>query len=288
MGSVFTDRLIVQRLTDLRWMVISSTEEDSRVYHNAKVFAALRECVKKLGVFYDTAITSFPTFKPNQPHPRYYPYPTSFTAGDGTETRFRYLNALEDHTTCVTYLAEITDQNGNAAGTPVKLVVKFVTSYGEEVHRFLANRGWAPNLRYYGPLRKNLPSDGPTRNAPAGLRLQSNHMHMVVMDYVDAQTKPPLDAKLQIHEALCALHAEGYVFGDLRPPNVLFDADNKVKFIDFDWSGRYCKDAGVEDGSYAHYPLAMSVVEDMWADGMKGLAAIRPSHDIAMLERLPW
>jgi hypothetical protein len=47
LGSVLTDKFIIQRLTDMRWMALSSTEEDNQVYHNARVLIALRECLKK-------------------------------------------------------------------------------------------------------------------------------------------------------------------------------------------------------------------------------------------------
>jgi serine/threonine protein kinase len=57
---------------------------------------------------------------------------------------------------------------------------------------------------------------------------------MVVMDHVNAQLKPPQDARPQIKKVLTRLHAQGYVFGDLREPNILFDAGGKVKFVDFD------------------------------------------------------
>jgi serine/threonine protein kinase len=57
---------------------------------------------------------------------------------------------------------------------------------------------------------------------------------MVVMDYVDAQPKPPRNARGQIERVLTLLHANGYVVGDLRECNLLFGADGKDKFIDFD------------------------------------------------------
>jgi hypothetical protein len=309
MGSVFSDKFIVQRLTDMRWMALSSMEEDSRVYHNARILVALRKCLKLLQKYYQDVDSTSPPFVPNQPHPRYFPYPTSFTTGDGTPTYFRYLKSLEDHPASVTYLAEITDQSG-ATGTRVKVVVKFVASYGEEVHKFLAQKGWAPTLLHYGPLRENTPPDGflgPTGSAPPGLHLHSNLMSMVVMDYIDAQPKRPPNAHLQIKDVLTQLHINGYVFGDLRPPNVLFDADGKVKFIDFNWCGRYdrkiCDEdladgrqnqiekmdcVQVGDGPYAYYPLAMSTIEDMWVPGMEPLAQIRPVHDIKMLHKFLW
>ncbi|KAN0112154.1 hypothetical protein V8E52_007894, partial [Russula decolorans] len=129
-----------------------------------------------------------------------------------------------------------------------------------------------------------------------GLRL--NVMHMVVMDYVHAKLKPPQDARLQVEKVLTQLHDQGYVFGDLREPNILFDTDNQVKFIDFDWCGWYDMgqaDGQIEnmnrvqagDGTYAHYPLTMSKMEGMWAAAdMKPLTQIRPKHDWAMAEKL--
>ncbi|KAH9011178.1 hypothetical protein EDB83DRAFT_372957 [Lactarius deliciosus] len=303
LGSVFTDKFIVQRLTDMRWMVLSSTEEDIRVYHNARVFVALRNCLSKLEFFYKRVDGASP-FVANQPHPRYFPYPTSFTAEDGSVTQFRYLKSLESDAACVTYLAEIHPDGG-------KVVVKFVSMYGKEVHEFLAREGCAPRLRYYGPLPEAGLSGifpGPAQSAPQSLRLRPNVMHMVVMDYIDARLDAPHDVLTQIRAILTRLHSEGYVFGDLRQQNILFDADGTVKLIDFNWCGRYDMNTADEnlpdevqkhieqnkkhvqggDGSYAHYPLSMSTLEGMWAPGMLYPAPIRPIHDWMMFERLSW
>jgi len=134
MGGVFTDKIIVQRLTPFRWMGISSTEEDHQIYDNARVFVTLCECIKKLKEFHKTA--NPPPFHPNQLQPCYFPYPSSFSEND-TTFHFQYLKSLEDHPLCVTYLAEITSQD-STTDAGVKVVVKFVTRYGREVHEFLA------------------------------------------------------------------------------------------------------------------------------------------------------
>jgi hypothetical protein len=280
-----TDKVIIQRLTDLRWMALSSTEEDNRVYHNAKVLVALRKCLKDLQVFYKDIIEKVPSFVEGEPHPRYFPYPTSFTANN-TSTSFRYVRSLEDHPMCVTYLAEIVNQDGTTGDKPDKVVVKFVTKYGTDVHRFLADHGFAPTLRYHGPLHETF-HHFPGPQSPPGLRLNSNVMQMVVMDWVDAQ-KPPPNPRGMVEKVLKLLHGNGYVFGDLRMPNVLFDKDG-VKFIDFNWSGPYRREnvhGQVEEPCYAYYPLSMSTIADMWADGMKPFAEIQPHHDLAMLDKL--
>jgi hypothetical protein len=171
LGGVLTDKVIVQRLTDLRWMAISSTEEDDRVYHNAKALVALRRCLENLRKYYETLNYSEPPFIPRLPHPRYFPYPTSFTVNN-TSTQFRYLLSLEDDPTCVTYLAEVINQNG-ATGAHDHVVVKFVMSYGRNVHEFLALKGFAPTLRYYGPLR-DFPGPAEKSLSVPGLKHRSN------------------------------------------------------------------------------------------------------------------
>ena len=99
-----------------------------------------------------------------------------------------------------------------------------------------------------------------------------------------------------------------YVFGDLQKPNILCDADGKVKLIDFNWCGRYdmniCDEKllqslqnqinenmnhiQVGNGPYAYYPLSMSMLEGMWALGMESLTQIRPQHNWMMLDKLLW
>ncbi|KAI9437469.1 hypothetical protein H4582DRAFT_278628 [Lactarius indigo] len=304
LGAVFTDKIITQRLTSMKWMALSSTEEDSRVYHNARVFVSLRDCLSNLKTFYET-LDGVPPIVPNLPHPRYFPYPSSFTSEDGSVINFRYLQSLEVDAACVTYLAETLP---NAR----KVVVKFVSRYGKEVHEFLAHEGYAPLLLYHGALPEiRLPCvlPGPTQSAPSNLHLRPDLMHMVVMDYIDPRPDAPRDVSAQIETILNLLHSEGYVFGDLRKPNILFDADGKVKLIDFDWCGRYNMEdvenlpedvlkhidqnkmhvqAGDESNDYAHYPLSMSTVEGMWALGMEPLAPIRPMHDRMMFQKLSW
>jgi hypothetical protein len=122
------------------------------------------------------------------------------------------------------------------------IVVKFVTRYGTDVHKFLASEDHAPRLRYCGPLSGTNSLDG--EHAPATLSSQQfpvlslGPMQMVVMNYVSHLGVTPPDVFQQIQAVLYKLHRSGYVFGDLRAQNVLFDEDGKVKFIDFDECSR--------------------------------------------------
>jgi tRNA A-37 threonylcarbamoyl transferase component Bud32 len=61
---------------------------------------------------------------------------------------------------------------------------------------------------------------------------------MVVMEYIHP-SETPHDSKNQVSDVVKQLHGSGFVFGDLCVANILFDDDKNVKFIDFDWAGRY-------------------------------------------------
>jgi hypothetical protein len=129
LGAVFTDKVIVQRLTNMTWAGLSSPEEDARVYRFARILVALRKSLSKLQTFYmDVANAGIPTLSQTNPHPRFFPHPTTFSQ-DNRTFRFRNLTPLEDDAACVTYLATMLDENLRDAGE--KVVVKFVTRYGE-------------------------------------------------------------------------------------------------------------------------------------------------------------
>jgi serine/threonine protein kinase len=301
LGGVFTDKIIVQRLTDLMWVGHSSTEEDARVYRFGRVLNALRICLGKLQTYYGKIgdVKDISPISPDRTHPRFYPYPLSFTDENGRLVDFEYLKMLEENDpACVTYKAKISEED--------IIVVKFVSRYSEEVHKFLAAKGHAPRLRYYGPLSdaQERPHESFVKLTLPGLSL--GPMQMVVMDYVSTCKEPPADARQQLEVILETLHVEGYVFGDLRRQNILFDENNKVNLIDFDWAGPFdmkFRDVSLPaelqkkiddsqrtkndraDGNYVYYPLNLSKSVP-WADGVIDLKPIRPVHDWDMLTKL--
>jgi hypothetical protein len=297
LGGVFTDKFVVQRLTDLMWTAPSSMYEDARVQKIARTLYALKLCVQELRAYYakvkDLPVQDSPPESNAEPlNPsRFFPYTTSFTevdpaSGQEREWKFKYLDAFEDCSACVTYLAEIIDEPRCGE----KIVVKFVTRYGEEVHRFLEEGGHAPKLYYLGPLRdggKN--SSGniwPDATIPhPGLHL--GPLRMAVMEYIHP-SRTPHDSGKQVSDVIKELHENGFVFGDLREPNVLFDTNGKAKFIDFDWAGRYKTDfsTGGDNGiPFTRYPLALSRSLN-WARPVKELELgfIQPEDDVAMLK----
>ena len=217
LGGVFTDRFIVQRLTDLMWTAESSLYEDLRIVKTARVLYALKMCLQDLRVYYRSVkdlpvVPSEPNLELTNPS-RFFPYSTSFTAVDpdsGQERiwRFKYLYALENCSACVTYLGEILDEPRMGE----QIVVKFVTRYGEEVHRFLEQRGHAPKLHYLGPLRNGGDSYGniwpEVTVPPPGLHY--GPLKMVVMEYV-RPSGTPRNSKKQVWDVVKQLHDNGFV-----------------------------------------------------------------------------
>ncbi|KDQ07365.1 hypothetical protein BOTBODRAFT_120196, partial [Botryobasidium botryosum FD-172 SS1] len=60
----------------------------------------------------------------------------------------------------------------------------------------------------------------------------------------------------RVEEAMKLLHGNGFVFGDLRAPNIL-RVDGGAMLIDFDWAGKVGE---------AKYPLDINF-EVNWAEG---------------------
>ncbi|TFK31382.1 hypothetical protein BDQ12DRAFT_694237, partial [Crucibulum laeve] len=175
LGGVLTDKLIIQRLTDMMWIGDSSMYEDGRLYHVTQALVALREALRELKMFYKSLYSqNIAKLDPKLPHPRFFPYPTSFTEKMTTiSVDFKYLKPLQDDARCVTFLAETEDNS--------LVVVKFVDRYGREVHEFLAEEGHAPRLRYCGPLL--LQPDQPPLSSLPPPGLSFGPLQMVVMDY---------------------------------------------------------------------------------------------------------
>lgn len=110
-------------------------------------------------------------------------------------------------------------------------------------------------------------------------------LRMVVMDYVEGATvdrapSVPSTFRKQVEAILTLLHAHGFVFGDLRGPNLMVREDTrKVVLIDCDWIGK--------DGE-SQYPIVMSQ-SIKWPEGVKdGLGVMKKEHDIRveMLDEL--
>ncbi|KAG1848834.1 hypothetical protein C8R48DRAFT_641478 [Suillus tomentosus] len=264
LGAVFTDKYIVQRLTDFIWIPARSALDDDQFLRIGRVLYALRESVAQLRDWYDNVLEcGEPPYDASRPtvHSRFYPTPDTYLR-DEIPVQFKYEWPLERDASCVTYLAKTQEDN------PINVVVKFVTRYGEDVHMAMAEAGFAPKLLYYGKIDvwKGMPSYG-------GLR-------MVVMEYVDGTTacssqRLPPSFHQEVKDVMKYCHGKGFVFGDLRKPNIMIRKDGKVQLIDFDWAGRKGE---------VKYPVSISPAIN-WPKGAQGLGPILEEHDRDMLVR---
>ena len=82
LGLVFTDKSIVQRLTDIMWAREATTWEDAWVYRLSRIFESLRLAVAALDEYYNQVSKdpNIPALVDNEPHPRFSPHPTRFRA----------------------------------------------------------------------------------------------------------------------------------------------------------------------------------------------------------------
>ncbi|KAI0760007.1 hypothetical protein C8Q74DRAFT_1158290, partial [Fomes fomentarius] len=130
-----------------------------------------------------------------------------------------------------------------------KVVVKITKTYDRAAHELLAEMSQAPKLHYCEEV-------------------ESVGMYVVVMDYVDGVLDNPVHIA-SLRKAIEALHAKGFVFGDLRPPNV-FLVGKLVVLIDFDW----CCVEGK-----GRYPSDILLVKGAWHADVCGGGLMKREHD---------
>lgn len=195
---------------------------------------------------------------------RRHPQRTSYTdERDGMSKTFVYERRL---LTKLVFLA-YDDRDGSL------LCIKFTRTYGADVHRFLAARGFAPQLRqiiYIG-----------------------GGWNMVVMDRSSSRYKPlsqsVLDSESKARVRLMAmdiatlLSSRGFVHGDLRDTNILLESEAleqggvKLHVIDYDWAGPVGE---------VKYPDRVNTEDIKRPMGVKSGAVIEVEHDKEMISLL--
>ncbi len=224
----------MQRLSAYEWHACSRVGDDARVLVLARQLFALRNGIAELQVYYKGLQRAATKLNMN----RYFPSFTSYVDENNETLEFRYVKPLEMDILCIVFLAQrvLDDQ---------EFIVKLVSRYGEEVHRYMAKGGFAPQLLGYQSLG-------------AGY----GDWALVAMDRVNGETvfnrygNGPLPPQVRdaVQHALDYLRLGNYIMPDLRRPNVMLvdDGEEKeaVRFIDFDWA--------CAEGGGARYPFHLS------------------------------
>ncbi|KAG8959405.1 hypothetical protein FRC03_008030 [Tulasnella sp. 419] len=262
LGAVFLDKIIVQPLTE--YICLSPYPEEKQSYYIAQVFTALSEGISALNKFYRSLPSDSGTTLRQR---RFDPYIRSYICNvTKQEQTFEYLGRLvgnQSNSTKAIFKAE-TDEPDKRL-----IVVKFVERYNVAAHLLLAKNGLAPKLLYP-------PSDDQMRRV--GTR------SMIVMEYVDGQNAAleygyrqlPESILKEIKRALDILHGENWVFGDLRPPNIMI-RNGQPLLVDFDWCAR--------EGE-GTYPINLNHLTVKWAKGVAGCGLMQKEHDIDMWREL--
>ena len=98
------------------------------------------------------------------------------------------------------------------------------------------------------------------------------------MEYIEgthgeALMAKPKDTYAQVKAMVEKLHDSGYVFGNLRPPNVVFAA-SKAFLVDFYWAGKHGE---------AFYPMELGEGITKHCGG-RDLKRIGKEDDLALLD----
>ncbi|KAG9222008.1 hypothetical protein PTI98_008983 [Pleurotus ostreatus] len=263
-GAFFGAEPMAQQLTDMVYIGFDPLHDDC-LLQVANILFALKTCCRDLIHYYTT-------LEPNGhsssfPRSACFPSQTSYPCG-GNSVEFVYEDILVNRSASLKLPAKaVFKAKTTSLSDQRSIVVKFVRRYGGQVHRVLHAVNLAPELLYDG-------TDDPNAVDFGGLR-------MVVMAWVSGTTfgehRGPKD-RLQdlLNEALKTLGRDGWVHGDLRPPNVLVSSTENLQIIDFDWSGR---------NGEARYPLTLNDTLD-WANGVRRGGVITHAHDQEMVKKL--
>ncbi|KAK7451192.1 hypothetical protein VKT23_012524 [Stygiomarasmius scandens] len=247
LGAVWADGFIVQRLTNLVFMAEQSTFIDDQIYRIACFFTNIGKALSKLKEHYVQVSNDNDIPPPQIKHSasRFFPQVNKFKCRQTEQViHFRYLNAINDSDPQnAIFLVETTNEDNQR-----NLIVKFSDRYGFDAHEFLASQGYAPQLYYCGlidgktDVKDSIHACGLTRASAGGL--YTGPVHMIVMEYLTGKNglqlpveEWPANARENISAAIVCLHDGGFVFGDLRKPNIVFVGE-KVNLVDFDWSGQ--------------------------------------------------
>ncbi|KAJ3478245.1 hypothetical protein NLI96_g9900 [Meripilus lineatus] len=266
LGAVFTDGVIVQRLSDYMWLGCSRVLDDRNMVITRTLYA-LRCALKALKTYYQDLEFTHEILN----RQRFFPFVTLYIDPETKEeVKFNFVDKMQHDQTCVTFLA-IRERDAQ------RIVVKFAARYGKQgkCTSIWRKKQLAPALLYCGPVVQGSGGFGDLR--------------MVVMDYIDGQTlfriykgqDLPNSVFDKIQESLDILHDGGYVFGDLRRPNVMLmngegPLESRIRFIDFDWAGK--------EGE-VRYPLNLSSRIEKVAKVMEW-EIVQREHEDRLLEAM--
>ncbi|KAJ6476216.1 hypothetical protein C8R45DRAFT_373480 [Mycena sanguinolenta] len=259
-GAVFTDRIVVERLTDYVFIgshpqVAGINAIDEGIRRIGKILKALKTCYQDIPGYYHAV----------QPPPS--PLASSLPMACSPHLDQVNINDVVFHLSYQRRLAP--DHSPRAVFEALlhspttatqRVVVKFTHQYCATAHELLARQSYAPQLLYHKQ-----------HDDVGGL-------FVIIMAWCSGFPAEKLSPEAEAHlrKAVRLLHDASFVFGDLRPPNVMV-SDDKIMLVDFDWVGK--------EGE-VRYPITINMSSETWPSGVGRGGLITREHDLAMLARL--
>ncbi|KAL0222153.1 hypothetical protein RCL1_002007 [Eukaryota sp. TZLM3-RCL] len=212
---------------------------------NLVLFRAFRRTMKDLTSHYDEVGDSFTAEKQ-------FPWITSI---NGSTIDY------EKHLTQLVYLGKFKNE-------PV--VIKFYRNYCVEIHKYLSNMGFAPEIKEFEKI---------------------GNWFVLIEEFLDGWTKvlevlraSPAHSDISIiqenaEEILEHLKKEQFVHGDFRPTNMFYNPTSKtLEVFDFEFSGLEGKD---------RYPFFINMDKSIpWAPSVGPNQLLQSAHDAYMLQQL--
>lgn len=262
-GAALVDVFVHQSFTDFIYLG-GNPHQDMQLIRVAKILKAVADALDGLETYYNSVVPSANPIASRlmpQPVPR-----EPLTSHLVFSARFRYKGGRPNSRRSLF--------RGTLDDKPV--LIKFCETYSPIAHRLLAKHDppLAPQLHFFSEVQDGL--------------------KMVVMDFVEGQDAHyqfanmhlPPSVRADIEKAKNVLHDDGWVFGDLRRPNIMVIPKRHesgegvfgAMLVDFDWVGK---------AGEARYPLVLNNSGDIhWADGVEPGSIMETVHDDAMFARL--
>ncbi|KAI9460082.1 hypothetical protein F5148DRAFT_1001036 [Russula earlei] len=203
----------VVSLTPMLSCIPSAVDGDDRESLYAAFYGALHllRCI-------DNDIQLFVKGEGAIPHDVNLPYISALTRRDNKDAKLEFRIIGLHHDTQDyrhLYIAKTPDED-------IEIIVKFSRRYSIELHELCAHRRHAPKILGFEEL-------------PGG-------WFAIAMEYISSPVFPSSSQDL---EGLCDelwklmedFHDRGFVHGDLREPNILYDGERMI-LLDFDWGGK--------------------------------------------------
>nr|AHF51834.1 crinkler [Lagenidium giganteum] len=178
-----------------------------------------------------------------------FPY-QDFVEFNGAIVSLRYVEVIQRFV----FVAKLQDGS--------EVIVKFTKRYGQEVHQYCSDAGFAPALLCCETL-------------PSGWTfVVMERLSLISLERAETDQTMVRDQLCEIESGLAAA---AFVHGDLRDSNVMWDpVKNRVVLVDFDWSGK--------DGADT-YPPFMNA-EIAWPPGAETGKPLRCAHDAYWLDSM--